>query len=66
MHFRALIGDLDEGTWIENISESRIFTIFGDFREILGIIWEEGGTCLNIRETPESFGRVGNTAPLYD
>ena len=44
-----------EGTWIENItcSESRIFAILDDFREILGIIWEEGGTCLNLRETPE-------------
>ena len=49
-------------------SESRIFTILGDFqeilgiiREILGIIREEGGNCLNIRETPEWFGRVGNT-----
>ena len=41
-------------------SESRIFTILGDFWEILGIICEilgiireEGGNCLNIRETPK-------------
>ena len=42
-------------------SESWIFTILGDLYEILGIIREEGGTCLNIRESPEWFGRVGNT-----
>ena len=49
-------GDLD---WKYH-SESHIFTILGDVREILVII-REGTTCLNIRETPEWFGRVGNT-----
>ena len=51
-------GDLDR----KYHSESQIFTILGDFQEILGIIWEilgiireEGGNCLNWR-LPNDLG----------
>ena len=68
--FMPFAGDLD---WIWKYhSESRIFTILGDFREILGIIPEilgiirEGGNCLNIWETRDWFENdSGGLATLH-